>query len=184
VTPHRGAVFLDRDDTIIRDVHYVNDPARVELLPGVADAIRRLNQAGVPVVVITNQSGIARGLITPAQYDAVHARMLELLSAAGARVDATYVCPHHPDFTGPCDCRKPGTLLFRRAAADLSLDLGMSWYIGDKLRDVSPAESLGGTGILVPSASTPAGDLQHATERHRVTRTLDEAVSAVIESRR
>lgn len=184
MTSRRGAAFLDRDDTIIRDVHYANDPARVELLPGVARAIQRLNEAGIPVVVISNQSGIARGLITQEQYEAVHARMLALLSAGGARVDATYICPHHPDFTGPCECRKPGTLLFRRAADELALDLKASWYIGDKLRDVSPAEALGGTGILVPSASTLPDDVTRAREKHRVARTLDEAVAAVIQSRR
>ncbi len=100
-------VFLDRDGTIIRDTEYLSRPDDVELLPGAADAIRALNDAAVPVVVVTNQSGIARGYLSVAEYEAVAKRLDELLAARGARIDATYYCPHHPDFGGNCDCRKP-----------------------------------------------------------------------------
>src|SRR6185312_12814288 len=98
----RPAAFLDRDGTIIRDASYVRDPADVELLPGAADAIRRLGARGVAVVVITNQSGIARGWLSVADYESVRGRMNDLLRAAGATVDASYMCPHHPDVSGPC----------------------------------------------------------------------------------
>ena len=163
----RAAAFLDRDGTIIRDTDYVGSPDEVELLPGAAAAIRALNDAHIPVVVVTNQSGIARGYFTQADYERVAARLDELLRADGARIDATYVCPHLPEITGACECRKPGTLLFRRAAEDLGLDLARSWYIGDKPRDVEPARALGGTGILV-----------------RAGHSLDAAVRQVIESTR
>lgn len=180
----RPAVFLDRDGTIIRDTSYVGNPEDVTLIPGAASAIRRLNEARFPVVVITNQSGIARGYFTEADYERVRQRVGALLLAEGARVDASYMCPHHPALTGACECRKPGTLLFRRAAEDLDLDLAASWCIGDKLRDVSPAAQLGGTGILVPSGETAPGDLARARKEFIVEASLDAAVGRVIESRR
>ena len=178
----RGAVFLDRDGTIIRDTNYLGDPALVELLPGTARAVRRLNDAGWPVVIVTNQSGIARGFFTLADFERVRERVDSLLRAGGARVDATYLCPHHPEYSGPCECRKPGTLLFHQAATDLGLDLAASWYVGDKLRDVQPARSLGGRGILVPNEYTPRADLARARAEFRVAASLDEAVGLVLES--
>lgn len=158
----RAAVFLDRDGTIIDDAHYLARPEHVRLRPGAAEAIARLNRAGIPVVVVTNQSGIARGLFTEADYERVHRRMVELLEHEGARIDATYMCPHHPDFGGPCDCRKPGTLLFRRAARDHGLDLARSTSIGDRWRDVAPGLAVGGHGILIADALTPRDDLAAA----------------------
>ena len=178
----RGAVFLDRDGTIIEDRAYVRDPADVVLLPGAAAAIARLNAARVPVVVVTNQSGIARGMFGDSEYERVAARIGERLAEGGARIDATFMCPHHPDFTGPCECRKPGTLLYRRAAAALGLDLGASWYVGDRLRDVLPARTLGGVGILIPSEATPADDLDRARREFAVLASLDEAADRVIQS--
>lgn len=145
----RPAVFLDRDGTVIAEADYLADPDGVELVPGAAEAIRRLRTAGFAVVVVTNQSGIARGLYEESDYHAVARRLDGLLADRGARPDATYYCPHHPDFTGPCECRKPGTGLYRRAARELDLDLGASFYVGDKPTDVEPARILGGTGILV-----------------------------------
>ena len=145
----RPAVFLDRDGTLIEDRHYLRDAAEVRLLPGAADTVRRLNGAGVAAVVVTNQSGIARGLLTEAEYEATMRRLDELLALEGARVDAHYHCPHLPEITGPCECRKPGPLLYRRAADDLGLDLARSWWIGDRARDVEAADHFGGQGTLV-----------------------------------
>jgi histidinol-phosphate phosphatase family protein len=150
----RGAAFLDRDGTIIDDVHYVADPALVRLRPGAAAAIAALNRAAVPVIVVTNQSGIARGLISESDYDRVRARLDELLAESGARIDATYVCPHHPELGGACDCRKPGTLLFRRAADEHGLDLTHSVFIGDRWRDVEPGMTLGGRPMLIVDDAT------------------------------
>ena len=173
----RPAAFVDRDGTIIRDASYVRDPADVELLPGAADAIRRLGERGVAVVVITNQSGIARGWLTVADYESVRARLNELLRVAGATVDASYMCPHHPDVSGPCDCRKPGLALYRQAIAEHGLDAAQSLFVGDRWRDVAPASTLGGRAILLDVASTPLEDRARAASEHIETaRTLGEAV--------
>ena len=145
----RRAVFLDRDGTIIEDPGYLADPPAMQLLPGAAAAIARLNRAGLPVLVVTNQSGIARGLLDEAAYAATARKLDELLAAAGARLDGHYHCPHHPDFTGPCECRKPGPLLYQRAAADHGVHLARSWWVGDRPRDVLPAERFDGRGLLI-----------------------------------
>ena len=178
----RGAVFLDRDGTIIRDAHFIASPEAVELLPGAAAAIRRLNDAQWLVVVVTNQSGIGRGYLTPDDYERVRAQVDELLAAGGARVDASYVCPHHPNEN--CECRKPGTLSFRNAAQEHAIDLALSWYIGDRLRDVLPAQALGGRGILVPTPETSSTDTERARREFALAASLDEAVARIIESAR
>jgi D-glycero-D-manno-heptose 1,7-bisphosphate phosphatase len=144
-----GGVFLDRDGTLIEDPGYLTDPQAMRLLPGAAQAVARLNAARLPAIVVTNQSGIARGLITETDYLATAARLEALLAEHGARLDAQYHCPHHPEFTGPCDCRKPGDLLYRRAAERFGLDLARSWWIGDRVRDVAAARAVGGQGVLV-----------------------------------
>ena len=137
----------------------MSDPDQLELLPGAALAIRELAREGIPSVLCTNQSGIARGLITLEQYRAVHLRLLQLLANEGATLLDTFSCPHHPDFTGPCACRKPGTALFERAARLHGLDLSRSLYIGDRHRDVAPAAKFGGRGLLVISPATPEADV-------------------------
>lgn len=145
----RTAVFIDRDGTIIRERSYLADPDGVHLVPGATSALADLRAAGLALVIVTNQSGIAHGLYTQSDYEAVAARLDAVLTDAGAPVDATEHCPHHPDVTGPCDCRKPATGMHRRAAAALGLDLSRSYYVGDKITDVQPAKELGGQGILV-----------------------------------
>jgi D-glycero-D-manno-heptose 1,7-bisphosphate phosphatase len=180
----RPAVFLDRDGTIIRDFHFVGKPEQVELMPGAAAAIRRLNEAKLPVILVTNQSGIARGYFTEFDYARVQERLAALLAESGARWDATYMCPHHPDVGGACECRKPGTLLFSRAAEEHGLDLARSWFVGDKLRDVIPAAAFGGRGVLVPTDETPDRDLEEATTKFAVATSLDAAVDRIVESAR
>ena len=180
----RPTVFLDRDGTLMRDVNYIGKPEQVELLPGAAQAVRRLNHARWPVIVVTNQSGIARGYYTSSDYERVRSELDAQLAAAGARLDATYMCPHHPDFGDACECRKPGTLLFRQAAQSHDLDLARSWYVGDRLRDVEPAKALGGHGILIAGQETPAEDVRRARQEFAVVASLDEAVSRIIESTR
>ena len=150
MTPEaKAAVFLDRDGTIIEDVGYLRDPADIELLPGAALAIGRLNQTDLFVIVVTNQSGIARGLLTTQQYRATQERLDQLLGLEGAGIDAHFFCPHYPELSGPCECRKPGPLLYRQAAERFGIDLSRSWWVGDRLRDVLPAKTFGGRGILV-----------------------------------
>jgi D-glycero-D-manno-heptose 1,7-bisphosphate phosphatase len=157
-------VFLDRDGTIIRDVSYLSRPEDVELLPGAADAIGRLNSAGSAVIVITNQSGIARGRFTVADYMRTQRRLDELLLERGAMIAATYFCPDHPDFTNACGCRKPGTMLFHHAISEHSLDMTAPAYVGDRWRDLEPYKSLGGMPILINGPNTPPEDVQRATE--------------------
>jgi len=176
VTPRRAA-FLDRDGTIIADVHYIARPEDVRLVPGAAEAIRTLNENGVAVVVVTNQSGIAQGKLTTSDYHAVHSRVVELLDAEGARIDAAYFCPHHPDFTGPCACRKPGRLMFDRAIADLALDASASMFAGDRLRDVLPARAYDAAAYLIHTTSTPTDEIDGVGEAGaEVVRSLLEGV--------
>jgi D-glycero-D-manno-heptose 1,7-bisphosphate phosphatase len=177
----RRAAMLDRDGTIVVDTNYLRDPDTVALLPGAALAIRRLAQAGIPSIVCTNQSGIARGIISLAQYRAVRRRVDELLLAEGATLLDSFCCPHHPDITGPCACRKPGTLLYERAAATHGLDLSRSVFIGDKMRDVEPAGAFGARAWLVRSPVTPPSDVDTARRRGiAVVDSLDDAVSALL----
>jgi histidinol-phosphate phosphatase family protein len=140
-------LFLDRDGTLMEDVGYPKDPAAVRLLPGAADAVRELVCLGYVPAVISNQSGIARGLVTQEQADAVHRRFVELFEeASGVRLPA-YYCPHGPD--DGCDCRKPKTALLRRAAADLGMVGKPGVMVGDKTSDVEAACAAGYDGLLL-----------------------------------
>lgn len=144
------AVFVDRDGTINRDVPYCSRPEDFELLPTVAEGIRLLNEHGFKVVVVTNQSGIARGYFTEQMLTKIHQKMRDDLAKEGAFMDAVYHCPHHPE--DGCECRKPNTGLFHRAAAELQLDLASSYIVGDKLLDVAAAKGLNCKIVLVPSS--------------------------------
>jgi histidinol-phosphate phosphatase family protein len=176
----RAAVFFDRDGTLIKDKHYIKDENDVELVPHASNAIRYINYTLMPVVVVTNQSGIARGLVTVEQYQKVKARLDDLLAERNAFIEATYYCPHHPDFTGPCDCRKPGTLLFEKAIKDMNLDAAKCVYIGDRFRDIAPALKFGGRGILVPSPSTPGEEVVQAVGKLEIAATLTAAVQTAL----
>jgi len=146
------AVFLDRDGTICKDVHYLSKPKRFELLPGVAEGVRLLNGLNVKAIVITNQSGIARGYFTEYDLEKIHRRMMYELYKRDARIDAVYYCPHHPD--DGCDCRKPRTGLLKRAERDFNLDLKWCFMVGDRELDVKTGWNAGCTSILIPSAET------------------------------
>ena len=128
------AVFLDRDGTINKEVGYLDDPHEWLLLPGAAQAIRLLNQAGVPAILVTNQSALARGYISPARLSEIHTAMADSLAEYGAYLDAIYYCPHHPD--EGCRCRKPQPGMLQSAAGDLAIDLERSFLVGDKLSDL------------------------------------------------
>lgn len=176
----RRAVFLDRDGTIIEDVAYLREPEQVRLLPGAAAAIERLNSAGLLVIVATNQSGIARRLLTVEQYWIGERQVDQLLAQRGARLDAHYFCPHLPDVTGPCECRKPGTLLYRQAADRFGIDLHRSWWVGDRMRDVLPAHALGGRGILVLSGAGQAESGEEEASRFQPANDLAGAVELIL----
>jgi len=143
--PARGrpGLFLDRDGTLIEDPGYVSDPGDVRPIPGVAAAINRFRAAGFAVVVVTNQSGIGRGLYGWRDYEAVAIRVATLYSGEGVEFDAVLACGHSPDTDPPCDWRKPAPGMIREAAALLALDLSRSLLVGDKLSDLQAAEAAG-----------------------------------------
>jgi D-glycero-D-manno-heptose 1,7-bisphosphate phosphatase len=174
---HPAAVFLDRDGTIMEDAHYIKSPDQVRLLPGAATAVKRINDAGALAIVVTNQSGIARGIFTVDDYEAVRGRFEALLAAEGAHIDASYYCPDHPSKGGPCECRKPGTKLFADAIRDWRLDPAKAAYVGDRWRDVVASKKLGGRGIMIMSPMTTAEDRRLAREDGIETaRSLEQAV--------
>jgi D-glycero-D-manno-heptose 1,7-bisphosphate phosphatase len=175
------AAMLDRDGTIIADTNYLRDPALVQLLPGAAEAIRLLAAKGVRSIVITNQSGIARGIISLEAYRAVRLRVDELLRAEGAELLDSFCCPHHPDVTGPCGCRKPGPELYERAARLYGLDLSRCAFVGDRTRDVAPAVTFGGCAWLVRSHLTTESDLEIAESAGaRVVASLHDAAQDIL----
>jgi D-glycero-D-manno-heptose 1,7-bisphosphate phosphatase len=147
-------VFIDRDGTIIEDTDYPSDPDSVILLPEAAEAIARLNAAGLTVIGVTNQSGIARGYFGEDEYRKVASRVDELLKQGGASVDAWYYCPHGPDTSPPCTCRKPLPGMFEQGAREHGLDLSRSYFIGDRSRDLIAGVAAGGTGYLIEGPHT------------------------------
>ena len=142
-------MFLDRDGVIARDVHYCRRVEDFEILPAVPEAIKLLNEHGFRVVVITNQSGIARGLFTEATLHQIHRHMEEELAGQGARLDAIYYCPHHPD--DGCQCRKPRPGLLIKAAQELGVDLAKSFMVGDSEIDIQTGKAVGSQTVLITS---------------------------------
>lgn len=143
----REGVFLDRDGTIIQEVGYLSDPGAIELIPGAARAIRLINHLGLRTVVVSNQSGIARGYFPISLAEEINRQLMDLLAHEGARFDGMYYCPHHPD--DRCACRKPEPGMLRRAAEDLHINLPLSYLVGDKADDIEAIRRVGGKGILV-----------------------------------
>jgi len=150
----RGGVFLDRDGTINEQMGYINHIERFVLLPGVVEAVKILNNNEIPVFIVTNQSGLARGYFPPELLDEVHDKMTSLFVAAGAKIDGIYVCPHHPEakeevYRLSCDCRKPKSGLLKRAALEHAIDLTASYVVGDRWSDLKAAANVKAKGILV-----------------------------------
>jgi histidinol-phosphate phosphatase family protein len=141
------AVFLDRDGTLVRDVHFCRRVEDLHLLPGVPHAVRLLNEKGFRVVVITNQSGIGRGYLTMETLAAIHKKLVEELGRRGAPVDAIYCCPHSPE--EGCECRKPKPGLFLTAIRELGVNPAASYVVGDRERDLEPGRALGLRTVLV-----------------------------------
>jgi D-glycero-D-manno-heptose 1,7-bisphosphate phosphatase len=150
----RPAIFIDRDGTINEDIGYAAHPDELFIYPYSAEAIGLLNQAGLKVVVVTNQSGIARGLVTEAMLDRIHEKLIRELQGEGARIDAIYYCPHHPrigdeTYRKACACRKPEVGMLEQAAREHDIDLAASFVIGDKASDINLATNAGARGVLV-----------------------------------
>jgi heptosyltransferase-2 len=175
-------VFLDRDGTLNRDVGYVTSPEKLELFPDVLEAVSHLKRAGARVVVVTNQSGVARGLISPADLEAIHAKLRILLAAGGAALDAIYFCPHHPD--EGCACRKPNAAMIERAAAQLGLDRGAAYVVGDQRRDIELGHRIQARTVLVTTGPLSRTHLAALREEGRppdhVAASLSEAVQWIM----
>jgi D-glycero-D-manno-heptose 1,7-bisphosphate phosphatase len=186
----RPAVFLDRDGTINEQMGYINHLTRFRMFPDAADAILRLNEADIPVVVVTNQSGLARGYFPESLLEDVHLKMKKDLSRAGAHVDGIYICPHHPEakeekFRINCNCRKPKTGLFQQAAKELQLDLSRSYVVGDRWSDLKAAARCKAKGVLVLTGYG-RGDYEfigpgEEIQPHFVAESLQDAVSWILD---
>ncbi len=161
----KKAVFLDRDGTIIEDMNYLRDPANVKLIPGASSGIKLLKENGFRIVIVTNQSGIARGYFDLATLENIHEVMDMLLRYEGVFIDAIYFCPHHPEglieqYRVDCSCRKPSPLLARKAKLDLDISLEDSYMIGDKESDVIFGYNFGAKGsILVTNGKCKINDI-------------------------
>jgi D-glycero-D-manno-heptose 1,7-bisphosphate phosphatase len=150
------AVFIDRDGTISEEVGYINHVSRYQVYPWTAAAIRNLNEAGLRVIVVTNQAGVARGYFTEELVKQVHEKLVAEMTLAGARFDAIYYCPHHPSAGEPpyrqsCNCRKPKTGMIERAAAEFGIDVSRSFVIGDRYGDIELAHNAGARSVFVLS---------------------------------
>jgi D-glycero-D-manno-heptose 1,7-bisphosphate phosphatase len=176
MTARRRFVLLDRDGTVIVERNYLSDPDQVELIPGAAEALRRLAARGLGLVLVTNQSGIGRGYFDEARLAEIHQRLTGLLRAERIQLDGIYVCPHHPD--QDCACRKPRTALALRAAEELGFDAAACFVVGDMASDVQLGRALGATTLLVrtghgaaalasgaPGADYVVADLAAAADR-------------------
>ncbi len=148
------AVFFDRDGTVTEEVGYLTDLSKMHLIPGAGMAIKKLNDAGFKVILVTNQSGVARGYFPESQVHAAHKMLEQMLQIEGARLDGIYYCPHHPsagnsEYTMACDCRKPGTGLLDRASRDFDIDIKQSYVVGDKWSDIELAQRAGTRGAVL-----------------------------------
>lgn len=183
----RPAVFLDRDGTIIEEVGYLNRLDRLTFFPWTIDAIRAMNDAGIAVVVVTNQAGVAHGYYDETFVRETHREIEKRISEGRARVDAFYYCPHHPRATldayrQACECRKPGTGMLRQAAADLGLDLARSYVVGDRWGDVELGKAAGAKSVIVTTGYASGHELrtEGAAAADAVTDNLASAVGWII----
>jgi histidinol-phosphate phosphatase family protein len=172
-------VFLDRDGTLVRDLGYTHRIEDYELLPGVVAGLRRIAAAGYRLVVITNQSGIGRGYYSEAQYEAFQAHLVSDLAAQGVTIEASFVCPHHPD--DGCECRKPRPALLHRARDELGADLAQSWTIGDSAGDVELAQRGGCRGAVLVLTGGDSASTGVAPEVPRAS-SFEEAAEIVLKA--
>jgi D-glycero-D-manno-heptose 1,7-bisphosphate phosphatase len=181
----RWAVFVDRDGTVIEETGYLSDPDKVKVLHNASQALGRLNRMGVPVIVISNQSGVARGMFTVEDVERVNQRMRDLLATEGAFVDAIYFCTHHPDYDIECDCRKPRPGLLIAASNELGISLSQSFMVGDKLIDIQAGKAAGTSSVFVRTGDGEK-ELRKASAgiavvADRICEDLSEAVEWILE---
>jgi D,D-heptose 1,7-bisphosphate phosphatase len=177
-----AAVFLDRDGTILRDVGYLCSQEQIEILHGVPEAIRLLKEKGYKIVVVTNQSAVARGRLSEKQLKQIHEEVRAQLARAGATLDAVYYCPHHPSegvtaYRVLCDCRKPNTGMIRRASEELGLEPARSYVVGDQATDMELAARVGATGVWICDSAKAQKDVAGGT---RVARDLWDAAQWIV----
>lgn len=173
-------IILDRDGTIIEDRGYLHKNEDLKFLPGAIDGLKEFRDAGYRFIVVTNQAGIARGIFTPDQLDTFHNELIRQLRADGINIAKIYYCPHHPKFTAPCSCRKPGTEMVQRAAKEFKFDPADCIYIGDKDLDIELGKNCMGITVLIENNQYPnliqpdfkAKDLKHAFELLKTAGTL------------
>lgn len=179
------AVFLDRDGTIMDDPGYLSDPSGVKLLPGVDLAVKSLRRAGYKIIVVTNQSGVARGMLTEETLEKIHAELRRRLAEKGAMLDAIYYCPFHPEgsvlqYTQESDLRKPAPGMLYQAAKELDLDLSASWMVGDAGRDVAAGRAAGCRTILLQSQNNHSEDDAQDVTPESTARNLVEAARTIL----
>jgi histidinol-phosphate phosphatase family protein len=182
---HRRAVFLDKDGTLVEDVPYNVDPSKVQLTPGAAAGLAALRRADYRLIVVSNQSGAARGYFAPSALEGVRERLSALLAAQGVQLDGFYWCPHHPQGDVPelsvvCDCRKPAAGLLLRAAAELGINLETSWLIGDILDDVEAGRRAGCRTILLDNGHETLWRLTPNREPDHLVTELEEAARLIL----
>lgn len=184
----KPAIFLDRDGTLNFDYGWITSPSKIQLLPGAGEAVRMINGSGHLAVLVTNQPVIARGECTVEELGAIHDTLAALLAQEGARLDAIYYCPHHPnggvagerpELKIRCDCRKPAPGLLERAARDLKIDVSHSWMVGDSERDLGAAAAFGIPAVLVASNQDSFKEDALSKCAFR-TRTVREAVEKIL----
>ncbi len=184
----RRAAFLDRDGTIIADIGYLDDPEDIDFIPGAAMAIRSLNEAGIAVIILSNQSGVARGFFSIEKAREIETALIEKLKEQGALVDASYFCPHHPEgkvpeFSLRCRCRKPLPGMAETAATRFNIDMSKSWVIGDKASDIGLAKNIGAEALLVRTGVGKETETAlDPGDSIAVFDTISEAVNRIIET--
>jgi D-glycero-D-manno-heptose 1,7-bisphosphate phosphatase len=176
---------LDRDGTIVEDVGYMNSPDQIQFIPGSIEAIKMLNEAGFKVVVISNQAGVARGLVTEDMLQTIDKTLHKWILNGGAHLDGIYYCPHHPEhgvypYKQVCECRKPHPGLIKRAHRDLDIDLSQSYMIGDKATDVEAGKSAGTKTVFVTSGRGKEENRKLKGKPNHISENLLEAVSWIL----
>jgi histidinol-phosphate phosphatase family protein len=182
------AVFLDKDGTVVENIPYNVDPAKIQLIAGAVDGLRTLHGAGYRLVIVSNQSGVARGLFAEDALASVHEHVRQLLADVGVPLTGFYYCPHHPRgnvaaYTRVCDCRKPACGMLVRAARELNLDLGRSWMIGDLLDDVEAGRTAGCRSLLIDNGYEQEWRLTAQRQPHLKARDLVEAARLILMDR-
>ncbi len=172
------AVFIDRDGTIVKDVPYCSHPDDLELLTGAGEGIRKLNEARFKVIIVTNQSGIARGYFSVSTLEQIHQKLRNDLVKYGAHIDDIYYCPHHPDYS--CDCRKPKPTLILQAATEHNIDLSESFFIGDTVNDMEAGRKAGCKTVLLIPSKTPDNYQAHRITPDFIVSNFRQAVEEII----